>query len=68
MTFKELAHRRQNGIVVRLFWDAALDRVVLRYRDTLEGTRFSVVVAKADALEAFHHPNLYRSRAQAAVA
>lgn len=60
MRFKELAHRSNHGITVRLFWDARLDRVLLRYRDVREGGVFTAVVPKTEALAAFEHPNAYR--------
>jgi hypothetical protein len=56
----ELAHRIEDGIVVRLVWDETNDRVIVRYRDSRTGDAFASDVPKAEALEAFRHPNAYR--------
>jgi hypothetical protein len=62
----ELAQRTEDGIVVRLLWDEATDRVLVRYTDTRTGDAFSTEVPNAEALEAFRHPNAYRGEAVAA--
>lgn len=49
---------------MRLFWDASLDRILLRYRDIGDSTVFTAVVRKAEALSAFEHPNAYRPSAE----
>jgi hypothetical protein len=59
----ELAKRTQDGLVVRLLWDALRNQVVLGYRDERSGERFRVDVPNARALDAFDHPNAYRPRA-----
>lgn len=64
MRFKELAHRSNHGITVRLLWDENLDRVMIRYRDMGDGYVFTAVVPKAEALAAFEHPNAYRPSGQ----
>jgi len=68
MRFRELAHRSDHGVTVRLFWDTTLDRVLLRYRDAREGDLFTTVVPSAEALAAFEHPNAYRPAASFVVA
>ena len=55
-----------HGIVVRLLWDEANDRVLVRYKDTRTGETFSTQVPNGEALEAFRHPNAYRREALAA--
>jgi len=60
MAVRELAQRRQNGLIVRLLWDSIRDCVILRYRDSQSGDCFSAEVPKAHALAAFNHPNVYR--------
>ena len=62
MNLLELAERRQSGLIVRLFWDAARNQAVLRYRDRLTGDLFMTDVPNGLALEAFHHPNAFRPR------
>ncbi len=66
--YRELAKRSQNGVVVRLLWDATDDRVFIRYRDHRGGDAFSAEVPKSEALAAFHHPNLFRPNCIAAAA
>jgi len=58
--YRELASRRENGILVRLLWDVVGDAILLRYRDERTGDTFAARVPNAKALEAFRHPNLYR--------
>ena len=62
MNLLELAERRQSGLTVRLFWDAARNQAVLRYRDRMTGDLFTTDVPNDLALEAFRHPNAYRPR------
>ena len=57
----ELAHRIEDGIVVRLLWDETNDRVIVRYRDSRTGDTFTAAVPRTEALEAFRHPNAYRA-------
>ena len=59
--YRELARRRQSGIVVRLLWDVVRDRVVIRYRDDSTGDAFTCEVPRNRALQAFHHPNAFRA-------
>jgi hypothetical protein len=62
----ELAERHDNGIQVRLLWDAARNQAVIRYRDRRLREAFVVEVPSAKALFAFQHPNAYRPRPLAA--
>jgi hypothetical protein len=57
---RELAKRSTDGLVVRLFWDAERDAIVLTFRDRRTGERFGVDVPKARALQAFEHPAAFR--------
>jgi hypothetical protein len=61
MTIRELARRNESGILVRLLWDAATGQTLIRYRDRRTGDRFTATVPAPCALEAFRHPNAYRS-------
>ena len=61
MTF-ELAYRKHDGVAVRLTWDKIADRVRLSYSDGRSGDAFAAVIPSSQALDAFHHPNLYRPR------
>lgn len=56
----ELAKRSNDGILVRLLWDAARNQIVIRYRDVRLHDRFDIEVPNEDALRAFYHPNAYR--------
>lgn len=56
----ELAYRKRDGVAVRLTWDNVTDAVRLSYSDGRSGDVFAATVPKSLALDAFHHPNLYR--------
>jgi hypothetical protein len=60
MAVYELADRGEDGLRVRLMWDASRDQTVLKYRDVRRGDAFSADVPKERALDAFYHPNAYR--------
>jgi hypothetical protein len=55
---RELAHRRNDGIEVFLFWSPTSDRVTVELFDA-RGEHFELEVDSCDALEAFHHPYVY---------
>jgi hypothetical protein len=57
---RELAKRMDHGIVVRLLWDSIHNRVLVNYRDKRSGDEFVVEVPRANAMNAFDHPNAYR--------
>ncbi len=59
----ELAKRSHDGVLVRLVWDAPRGEIRVRYRDDRSGERFVAIVPRERALDAFHHPNAYRSAA-----
>ena len=59
-TTYELAHRRNDGIDVTMFWDSATDRVTVAVDDRKGGEAFSILVAPGErALDVFHHPFAY---------
>jgi hypothetical protein len=60
MTLRDLAERRSGGAIVTLLWDPRRDQVMLRYVDVRSGDSFVVDVPNDAALNAFHHPHVYR--------
>ncbi len=56
---RELDHRRNDGIDVRLLWDARTDRVSLAVVDERSRESLTFEVDPTDALTAFHHPYAY---------
>jgi hypothetical protein len=57
---RELAHRRNDGLDVRLLWDSATDRVTVALHDGKTGEGFEVEVGPGErALDVFHHPFAY---------
>jgi hypothetical protein len=56
---RELAHRRNDGIEVFLFWSPTADRVTVEVFDARRGEDFEFDVDGRDALDAFHHPYAY---------
>ena len=67
-SLRELDHRRDDGIDVRLLWDARTDRVSLAVVDERSGESLTFEVDPRDALTAFHHPYVYGGRAAHEVA
>jgi hypothetical protein len=59
---RELAHRRNDGLDVRLLWDPATDTVRVTLQDARTGNGFEVPVGHGQrALDVFHHPFAYAS-------
>jgi hypothetical protein len=59
-TTHELAHRRNDGIDVTMFWDSATDRVTVAVHDGKRGDAFEILVGPGErALDVFHHPFAY---------
>ena len=59
-TVRELAHRRNDGLDVRLLWEPATDRVSVSLHDARTGEGFEVEVGRDErALDVFHHPFAY---------
>ena len=66
-TIRELAHRRNDGLDIRLLWDAAQDRVTVSLHDGKTGEGFELEVGPDErALDVFHHPFAYAAFRDAA--
>ena len=48
-TTRELAHRRNDGLDIRLLWDSATDRVTVALHDAKTGDGFEVEVGPTSA-------------------
>jgi hypothetical protein len=67
ITRKELAHRRNDGLDVRLLWEPGTDRVSVALMDARTGDGFEVTVASGERpLDVFHHPFAYAAVRHAA--
>ncbi len=58
-TTRELDHRVNDGLEVKLLWNAATDRVSVAVEDERTGEFFEFGVDPEDALIAFNHPYAY---------
>ena len=56
---RELDRRTNDGIEVRLLWNARTDRVSVAVEDERSGESFELEIDSADALAAFQHPYAY---------
>lgn len=57
---RELDHRSNDGIDVRLFWHQPEDRVLVAVADARTGESFTVPVGPDQrAYDVFHHPYAY---------
>jgi hypothetical protein len=57
---RELDHRTNDGIDVRLLWHQLEDRVLVAVSDARTGEEFTVDVAPTQrAYDVFHHPYAY---------
>jgi hypothetical protein len=66
-TIRELAHRRNDGLDIRLLWDSATDRVSVALHDGKTDDGFEVEVGPGErALDVFHHPFAYAAFRDAA--
>lgn len=64
---RELAHRRNDGLDIRLLWDSTSDRVTVALHDGRTGEGFEVEVGPDErALDVFHHPFAYAAFRDAA--
>ena len=61
MTARELAHRRQDGLEVKLLWNARSNEVSIDLVDEASQSEFAFVVDPSCALDAFYHPFVYAS-------
>ena len=65
--FRELDHRSNDRIDVRLLWRPSDDRVIVAVADGKTGERFTVDVPEGEsALDVFHHPFAYAAGPPAA--
>lgn len=62
---RELAHRRNDGIDVTLFWSKASNRVTISVFQVRDATALEFEVDGADALDAFNHPYAYAASGSA---
>jgi enolase len=59
-SMRELDHRHNDGIHVRLLWSEPDNRVAVAVADAKTGEAFVVEVRNGDsALDVFHHPYAY---------
>jgi hypothetical protein len=66
-TLRELAHRRNDGLDIRLLWDSATDAVTVALHDAKTGDGFEVEVGRDErALDVFYHPFAYAAFREAA--
>jgi hypothetical protein len=56
---RELDHRRNDGIDVRLLWNSRTNRLFVAVDDERRGASFGLEVGAAEALDAFRHPYAY---------
>jgi hypothetical protein len=59
---RELAHRRADGMDIRLLWNTTDDRISVEVHDHRYDQTFEVPVPSGHALDAFHHPFAYTGR------
>lgn len=58
-TILELDHRSSGSLDVSLFWNRETNGLFVQVIDWADEDDFSVPVAPASALQAFHHPYAY---------
>jgi len=64
---RELAHRRTDGLEVRLLWHPDTDSLTVSLADARTGEGFEVPVGPGErALDVFHHPFAYAAVRHAA--
>jgi dihydrofolate reductase len=61
-TTRELDHRVNDGLDVKLLWNSITERVTVAVEDERTGEFFELDVDPEDALIAFHHPYAYAGR------
>jgi hypothetical protein len=59
---RELAHRSNDGLEVRLLWHPARDELTVCGSDHRTGARFEIRPERHVALDAYYHPYCYVSR------
>lgn len=66
-TTRELAHRRNDGLDIRLLWESESDQVIVSLHDSKTGEGFELEVGPDErALDVFHHPFAYAAFRDAA--
>jgi hypothetical protein len=63
----DLAHRRNDGIDVVLWWSPEDDEVAVEVLHLANDESFELVVERERALDAFYHPFAYAARRQAEI-
>jgi len=58
---RELAQRTTNGVSVALFWESVGDTLLLEVHDEAADDYFALEIPRDRALDAFHHPYVYRA-------
>jgi hypothetical protein len=53
---RELDHRENDGIHVRLLWPSIANAITVAVTDSRTGNQFEVAVEGRHAMRAFHHP------------
>jgi hypothetical protein len=56
---RELDHRSNGAVDVRLLWNPRTNQVSIAVADKRSGEAFEVAVRATEALDAFHHPFAY---------
>ena len=54
--YRELAHRKIDGVEVVLFWHQATDELTVTVSDVRNGAYFELVAEPHQALDVFNHP------------
>lgn len=57
--FRELAHRRHDGVDVALFWHEPTGELTVSVSDERTGVNFELVAEPERALDVFDHPYAY---------
>lgn len=60
-SFRELAHRTDNGLEVTLFWHPVTDEMKVCVCDWRLGAYFEIQPSPHQALDVFYHPYSYSS-------
>jgi hypothetical protein len=65
-TFRELDHRRHDGIDVTMFWEETSNRVIVVVDDRKGGEAFEIVVKPGERpMDVFTHPFAYAATRRA---
>jgi len=56
---RELAHRSGAGVDVTLYWNPALDELIVCVCDERHGAHFEIHPARYLALDVYYHPYAY---------